>query len=295
MNTVKKKEGFEGQKMIVLPQSIVHKLEQDPITAPVHITDIGYYPQAKYHFRERKHGCKQYILIYCTEGKGWFKLKNGEYNVSPDNFFLLPPNVHHSYGADENNPWSIYWMHFKGKSATHFSKKINIINQIHPVKFGSADDRVQLFEEIYQTLDNGYSTDNLQYSSMCLWHFLSSFLFVNHFKHFLYEKKNDIIEHSIEYFKSNLSQNILLKDISEHFGFSISHFSFMFRNRTGYAPLEYFTRLKIQRACQYLDLTDMRIKEVASLVGYKDPYYFSRIFHKIMNISPKYYKRKQKG
>ncbi len=295
MKLVKKKEGFEGQKMIVLPQSIIHSMEKDPITSPVHVTDIGYYPKAKYHFRERKQGCKQYILIFCTRGKGWFKLKDREYNVSPDNFFILPPDTHHSYGADENNPWSIYWIHFKGKSAAHFAKKIDIINLIHPVKLGTADDRIQLFDEIYRTLDNGYSTDNLQYSSMCLWHFLSSFLFVNHFKHFLYDKRHDVIDNTIEFLKENLSRNLSLKEIAGEFGFSASHFSFIFKRRTGYAPLEYFSRLKIQRACQYLDMTDMRIKEVAVLVGFEDPYYFSRMFNKIMNLSPKYYRRKQKG
>jgi AraC-like DNA-binding protein len=292
---IKKKEGFEGQKMIVLPHSIVHMLEKDPITAPIHITDIGYYPEARYHFRERKNGCKQYILIFCTEGKGWFKLGDRIYNVSPDNYFILPPDVHHSYGADDNVPWSIFWIHFKGSSAIHFSNKLNVINQIHPVKFGTTDDRIQLFEEIYQTLDNGYSIDNLQYASMCLWHFLSSFFFVNHFKHYLYEKKHDIINQTIDYFKKNISRNLLLKEISGHLGLSASHFSNIFRNKTGYAPIEYFSRLKIQRACQYLDLTDLRVKEISSLLGYDDPYYFSRVFNKIMGDSPRNYKKKKKG
>ena len=66
MVVIKKKEGFEGQKAIVLPHSIIHMLEKNPITAPIHITDIGYYPSAKYHYRERQHGCKQHILIFCV-------------------------------------------------------------------------------------------------------------------------------------------------------------------------------------------------------------------------------------
>jgi AraC-like DNA-binding protein len=86
-----------------------------------------------------------------------------------------------------------------------------------------------------------------------------------------------------------------LKEISGHLGLSASHFSNIFRNKTGYAPIEYFSRLKIQRACQYLDLTDLRVKEISSLLGYDDPYYFSRVFNKIMGDSPRNYKKKKKG
>ena len=78
---MKKKSGFEGQKMIVLPQSIIHVLEENPITAPLHITDIGYYPKAEFHFRDREQGCQQYILIYCKEGSGWFRINDREYSL----------------------------------------------------------------------------------------------------------------------------------------------------------------------------------------------------------------------
>lgn len=295
MKVIKKKEGFEGQKAIVLPHSVIHTLEKNPITAPIYITDIGYYPDALYHYRERQHGCKQHILIFCVGGKGWFKIENRKYDVFPENFFLIPADTPHSYGADVTAPWSIYWIHFKGTLSINIAEKLVGINRINSVKSDLTDDRLQLFEDIYQTLDMGYSIDNLQYSSMCLWHFLSSFLFINNFKHSLYKKSPDLIDKVIEYFKNNLSENFTLKQISEKFGFSVSHFSYLFRKRTGYAPLEYFSILKIQRACQYLDLTDMRIKEIASELGYDDPYYFSRVFHKIMNISPVDYRKKQKG
>ena len=281
--------------MIVLPQSIIHILENNQVSSPLHITDIGYFPKAKFHFRDRVQGCKQFIFIYCSEGAGWFKTNDREYSVSANDFFILPPNIPHSYGTSENNPWSIYWLHFKGQNAQYISQKINVISKIDPVRFGTVDDRIQLFEEIYQTLDNGYSQDNLEYASMCLWHFLSSFIFVNHFRHILFEKNNDITEQAIRYFKKNLSINIKLNQLANLFGYSSSHFSYLFKNKTGYAPLEYFMRLKIQRACQFLDLTDMRIKEVALQVGFDDPYYFSRKFSQVMNVSPLKYKRRLKG
>ena len=64
------KDGFMGQKMIVLPESIRADLKTNIITKNFYITDIGYYPKANFHHRTRKKGADEFILIYCTEGQG---------------------------------------------------------------------------------------------------------------------------------------------------------------------------------------------------------------------------------
>ena len=60
---VKLKDGFTGERALVLPRIIVDKMEEDPLTSMLHITDIGYYPKAKHHFRERKEPINQYVFI----------------------------------------------------------------------------------------------------------------------------------------------------------------------------------------------------------------------------------------
>ena len=47
------KDGFTGERSIVLPQMIVEMEERDPLVSSLYITDIGYYPKASHHFRER--------------------------------------------------------------------------------------------------------------------------------------------------------------------------------------------------------------------------------------------------
>ena len=59
--------------------------------------------------------------------------------------------------------------------------------------------------------------------------------------------------------------------------------------------MEYFIHLKIQRACRHLTLTRSSIKEISLTLGYSDQYYFSRIFHKVMGLSPLAYRRIQAG
>jgi YesN/AraC family two-component response regulator len=51
----------------------------------------------------------------------------------------------------------------------------------------------------------------------------------------------------------------------------------------------------MQAACHYLDSTALSIKEVAAKLGYDDPYYFSRIFQKILGCPPLAYRRSVKG
>ena len=63
--------------------------------------------------------------------------------------------------------------------------------------------------------------------------------------------------------------------------------------KTGFSPIEYFNHLKVQKACQYLLFTDLRVKEIADKLGIEDPYYFSRMFSKLMGMSPGTYRTKR--
>ena len=62
---IKRKDGFSGERAVILPQFIVREMEKDPISACLHITDIGYYPKAQYHFMYRSEPISQYVFIYC--------------------------------------------------------------------------------------------------------------------------------------------------------------------------------------------------------------------------------------
>jgi hypothetical protein len=57
-------EGFKGEKAIVLPYSVCNYQAQNNITSKLYITHIGYYPNAKKHYRDRQEGCAEYILIF---------------------------------------------------------------------------------------------------------------------------------------------------------------------------------------------------------------------------------------
>lgn len=294
---IKLKDGFSGERALVLPLVIVRMMEEDPLVSMLHITDIGYYPKARHHFRERKEPINQYVFIYCVDGSGWYRVGDNEYFVSANQYFILPAGISHAYAADKANPWTIYWIHFKGALAPHYAK-----NALHPIDIkpevhSRISNRINLFEEIFNTLKNGYNNENLHYVSSLFHYYLGSLRYVQQYRTANTNQVDDenVVEVAIHYMKENMEKRITLQDISEHIGYSSSHFSMLFKKKTGHSPLSYFNLLKIQQACFMLDTTDMKINQICYKIGIDDTYYFSRLFSKIMGKSPREYRKSKKG
>lgn len=290
---VKRKEGFTGQNAVNLPGSLIQEIVKDEALNQLYLSDIGFYPKAASHFRERLEGAPEYVLIFCVAGKGWFTINQEKKQVSVGQFFILPPGRMHTYGADKDDPWSIYWVHFSGKRSDSFALPGN--ESLGTTMLRENDLRVTLFEEIINLLSTGLSAENLSYAHFCLGHLLAMFRYNR-----IYDRGKNLIprdscETAIVFMQSKVYHKIKLEDIARAVNLSPSHFSAVFRKRTNRAPMEYFIFLKIQRACHLLDTTTLRIKEVSSSLGFDDPYYFSRLFSKVMLISPAEYRKKHKG
>ena len=171
------------------------------------------------------------------------------------------------------------------------------MEDIKPEIHSRISNRIALFEEIFNTLKAGYSNENLHYASSLFHYYLGSLKYIQQYRNAGAKEADDsnVVDIAIHYMKENIEKHLTLQEISEHLGYSASHFSMLFRKKTGHSPLSYFNLLKIQQACFILDSTDMKINQVCYKIGIEDSYYFSRLFHKIMGISPKEYRKKQKG
>jgi AraC-like DNA-binding protein len=238
------------------------------------------------------HGADQHILIYCHEGSGKAEIHETTHRIEAGDFFVIPAKIAHMYVADEENPWTIYWIHFKGANAGHIVESIE--KQIGNKGFVKYNDKcIDIFNEIYQQLERGYGSDTLMYVNMCLWHFLTSFLYndkIGSSDNPVSIEPSDI---AIDYLRKNISKVLTLNDIASQVNISPAHFSYLFKKKTGFSPIEYFNHLKIQKACQYLLFTNMRVKEISAELGIDDQYYFSRLFTKVMGIAPNHYRIKR--
>ena len=287
MTTIKRKDGFNGERALVLPKVIVERMEGDPLTSTLHITDIGYYPKAQHHFRERKEPINQYVFIYCTDGEGRYRIGEHEYAVSANQYFILPAGIPHAYASDNEHPWTIYWIHFKGNKADLIAAMLkSCVLESHP-NISRTKNRLTIFEEMYSALHSCMTFENLCYANLCLPHFLATFLFnepfIENSKAIEYNTKVDAL---IYFMNENITERLMLKDFASYIGLSASYLHRIFLKETGLSPMECFNRLKIIRACEYLINGTLKIIQISNLLGFTDPYYFSRIFTKIVGISP---------
>ena len=293
-----KKEGFKGERSIIVPASIVQNLKTDLFGKDLHITHIGYYPQAYLHLRERKkEDVIQFILIYCIDGEGWFELNGKRELVIPHQFFILPKGIAHKYGSNPTKPWTIYWMHFDGEKAAFFAVGFDHPIDISPNSNSRIQERLQLFEEIFNTLSKSLSMNNIYYSITSLFHFLGSMKFLGEYRQSveLTTRKKDCIDEVIHFMHENIERKLTLADLACQAGLSTSHLSLLFHKKTYYSPLQYLNHLRIQKACQLLDFTDMKINQISPKIGFEDSLYFTRIFKKNMGLSPSEYSLQKKG
>lgn len=292
---IKLKDGFHGEQALVLPPFIVEKMKNEAVTSMMYITDIGYYPCAINHYRERTEPIEQYVYIYCIEGAGWYSFSGKKHLVKENQCFILPAREVHAYGADKEKPWSIYWIHFGGRLVEEYLVSYNYKPiMLTPNLHSRIYDRQSLFEDIFFTLKMGYSLENLSYVSAVFHHYLASLFYLKQYRDNR-DQEQDLINASIYYMKENIEKKITLLQFANYVGLSTSYFSKLFLERTGYSPVNYFNQIKIQKACQLLDFTDLKVNQISYKLGIEDTYYFSRLFKKIMRISPRVYRKIKKG
>lgn len=286
------KEGFVGQRMIVLPPNIKRKITGNPLIKNFYLTAIGHYPKASNHDRERKTGSGQYILIYCIEGGGYIYINGMQYEVYPNSYFIIPKNIPHRYNSNENNPWSIYWVHFTGDVAEKLYERFLQHDQpfVHNIPYD--ENRIKLFEQIYSILEHGFNDREMEIMNFNLLHFISSLIYYKEANPAVYN--TDSISSSIFFMKQHINDKFGIEELAAQQNISVSHYSRSFKQKTGSSPINYFNQLKVQKSCQYLYFTDRSIKEICTELGFEDQYYFSRLFRNIIGISPSKYKKQHK-
>lgn len=296
MNTVRKKDGFASQKLLVLPDYVLQEIAGNELVRPLYVTDIGYFPKARYHYRERREGCDTWIFIFCAEGEGWYAIGDGAVRpVAAGSLIVLPAGVPHTYGASDHDPWSIYWFHLKGRHVPEFIRSFDFAEAPLPIPLSAAAKLPELFGQCYHMLaEKPYSLPHHIFAVQTIRYLLS--LIGLAAEQVRRESRGELhLDRAIRYMAERLHTSVNLPELARHAGVSKQHLNHLFKKETGRPPIDYFLRMKMQRAGQLLDLTDLSVKAVAASLGIDDPYYFSRLFKKVMGVSPSEYRKIPKG
>lgn len=283
----KLEEGFQGERLYRLPTRVFDDFMEHPLVRRLYLTDVGFYPKAKHHYKERNVGIRENIFFYCIDGEGTICINKKRYRLHAKEAFCIPGGREHYYYADKTNPWSILWVHFFGEDVKFYP-----LDACKVVSFPAshATNRMMyLFDLLFRVLEEPYSLGNFAYMTQVLSLILS--------ETYLKERKDKVSEQNVQvsniirYMNNHLEENLTLDDLVERFQLSKSYLNVIFQKYTKKAPMDLFVTLKMTEACKLLKTSDMYIYEVASAVGYKDQYYFSKIFKKVTGTSPTEYKR----
>lgn len=293
----KVKEGFKGERLVSLPESLLDEYGKDPLVKNLYLRKIGFFPHVKYHYVQKDAGCDYAMLIYCTEGEGWYRIHGIQYSLRKDECIILPAGTPYAFGADNDNPWTIYWLHFKGENSKYYRFGNDSPQSIAPGDRSRLQDRLQLFEEIFHCFARAYTKEYMQYTSACLQLFLASFLQIEPYRSIrsVVARESSFSGKVIRYMQENLHHNLSLEQLAASFKYSPSHFSMLFQRETGISPISYLSRLKIQKACQYIELSSLKLQDISAALGFEDPAYFSRLFTRIMGMPPSEYRKREKS
>ena len=280
---------------MVLPAEVRERVQTHPLLRGLLVTDAGIFPHAKSHFIERNEGISTHLLIACLSGRGWYRLAEGpDQPVLPGTVAWLPAQRPHAYGADAHAPWTIEWAHFQGEEAESWRDLIGISLAGGSLGLTPAAAGELRLGQVWAHLDHGYTPANLAAAGGALRTALAA----------LAQKRSpkdgqtsaaERVALSIAWMKGRLAEPLRLAELANYSGLSVPHYTVLFRRQTGFSPMDWMGRLRVQWACELLDTSQSSVREIARQVGFSDPYYFTRCFRRVVGLPPRQYRRVPKG
>lgn len=227
---------------------------------------------------------KEDSFIYILGGEAMLYVGDFEFHVKPNDIIHRPAHLNYkSHGL--KGPFYYFNLTFDA------DEKSSVLDTV-------IHDENQYFLKKFETIFTKWQRKERQYLLECkaLVYSLAAELFNerDYIKH--PNKHREIISRANSYIENNIANPTL--SINEILGFlniSDTYFRQIFKEYHGISPLKYITDLRINKAKDYLENSDMNITRIAMATGFSNVYYFSNIFKSNVGLSPMKYKKKQKG
>ena len=107
-------------------------------------------------------------------------------------------------------------------------------------------------------------------------------------------KLQEILESAKNYINNNYNNDIALSDVAGYVYLSTSHFARAFKKHFGISPIQYLLTVRIEKAKELLEETNLRVGDIASSVGFSAQQRFNDIFKKHLGMSPSEYRQHYK-
>lgn len=247
-----------------------------------YIQEIGHFQTLKNYYTERA-GLNSYLFIYSLSGKGYLKYKGKSYTILPGALIWIDCTKKHYYETDEHDLWDILWVHFNGSASrgyyNHFTEQHGpIINLEEDTLIPNHIKEMILLHE----------KKHLQREMLCsnlLTNCLTEIMLTAHINSQVKELPKVIM--SIQtYIDHHFIETISLELLAKEFAISKYHLARLYKQYTGFSPIDYQISLRITHAKKLLQFTDMTILAISYAVGIENISHFIYLFKKREDTTP---------
>lgn len=239
----------------------------------------------------RPRGRLDYQIIYIASGKGYFYFDGVEQIISAGNMVIFRPKEeqrYYYYGVDRTE---VYWLHFTGGNVKNILRKYGITDDMRIIHTGTSLEYKQIFEQIIQELKlckEDYEELLVNYLQQLL---ITLHRIINNKPKGKNQPIMEEMDNAVRYFHENYNKPISIEEYAAAQHMSVSWFIRNFKEYTGSTPAQYILSLRISNAQILLESTTYNVTEIAEIVGYDNPLYFSRIFKKQNGMSPSEFRK----
>ena len=238
-------------------------------------------------------GRLDYQLIYISAGQVYFNFDNKEIEtvIKAGNMVLFRPKEFQKYEYYGIDKTEVYWVHFTGSDVKNILRNYGIKDDLHYFFVGTSLEYERIYKKMISELQR--CQDNYEEMLSIL---MRQLLICIHRELQKERKISDIyldneMDMATQYFTDNYSSDISIEEYASSRGMSISWFIRNFKKFTGITPMHFIVATRISNAQLLLETTKYSISEISRIVGYDNPLYFSRLFHKVKGFAPSEYRK----
>ena len=241
----------------------------------------------------RPRGRLDFQLLYIAAGKAHFHFDSDteETIVPAGHMVLYRPKEPQKYEYYANDQTEVFWVHFTGNNVTNLLRSYGLTNDKKVFYCGFDSEYKTLFQSMIKELQmcqDGYPEMLEMYLRQIFIklqrHFHSSITITS-------SRTAAEIDRAVSYFSEHYNEQINIDDYAKQNFVSTSWLIRNFRLYTGITPKQFIMKKRIYNAEVLLQNQHYSINEIARIVGYDNPLYFSRIFQKTKGISPSEYRK----
>jgi AraC family transcriptional regulator of arabinose operon len=243
----------------------------------------------RYH-TYRHGGEPTFLLFYTFEGVGFFRSDAGETHfTTPGEIALYAPGVQQEYGTPPGETWCFHWASFSARPYWTEWLKLPALSRTWRLRrVGLASPQVTArveaaFKALHAQTRRGDAVGTeLSYNSI-------ERVILSAWESALAKHKpvDPRISAALETIHTSLSRPLSISVLARASALSPSRFEHLFKLETGQSVLGYLLASRMREAARLLELTPLRVSEIAYQLGYRSPFYFSNQFRRVHGKSPR--------